>query len=353
MPMILAVLVAAKRRGWSATAVFPLSARDRVWTADFDRAGIEIHFAKPGGKLSLSRRLSYLLWEHDGPTVLHTHFTTWDIPAVLAGRRRSVSVFWHVHSSLPTGLRSRARNIAKFSTFGRRVDGILCPAPDIADGVKQRLGPRDRTVFFPSAVDVEALPLLDATARSEARSELGIRDDATVLLHFGWHWHLKGGDIYLETVRRLLASGMQGLVALERGGGEHARQEADRIGLTETVRVVPPVPDIQTLFAAADLLVASSRSEGMAYSVLEALCSGTPVVATGVPGHAYIAERVAACRIVDTEPEAIAAGVKRMLAREPQLAEAEALETRSWIVDNLSLETCSRKLLEIYERGAV
>ena len=27
--------------------------------------------------------------------------------------------------------------------------------------------------------------------------------DATVLLHFGWHWYLKGGDIFLGTVAEL------------------------------------------------------------------------------------------------------------------------------------------------------
>lgn len=350
VPMVHDLLRRALARGWTAAAVFTEDSRGLDWIAGLERSGIDVRFAPGSSRIRQGLWLKRMLAEDAGPTVLHSHFTTFDVPAVLAaGRRPQTAIVWHVHSTLMTRPASVIRNIAKFATFGHRVDALLCPAQNIADGAIRRLAPVERVHFLPSAIDVASYPLQDPTQRQRARARLGLGSDATVLLHFGWHWYLKGGDIFLQTIEQMQRGGQRDLVGLERGGARVAEREVAERGLEQVVQVVAPVADIRELFAAADVVVSSSRSEGMAYSVLESICSGTPVVATQIPGHIYVGARVAACSVVRCDPALLAAEVQRFLARDPALAARQARESRDWIAGNLGLEVISNRLLDNFE----
>jgi len=350
IPMLSASFAAAKARGWRVEAVFPDDVEDAPWVERLADAGVRLHFCPVRGRRARANWLRRELGGDPGPTVLHTHFTGWDLPAVVAARSwGATAVIWHLHTTLGPSLLARLRNMAKFAVLGRGVSMFLCPAENIAADARRRLARGDRVHFVPSAVYAEDLPLLDAEFRRDARAALEVPEDATVLLHFGWHWHLKGGDIFLEVVKDLASREVPRLLGLERGADVSiAAPEIERLGLGEVVRVVPMVPDIRTLFGAADVLVTSSRSEGMAYAVLESLCCGTPVVATDIPGHAYIGRQVDACRITAGDPQAIADGVVAMLDRGPERASIEAQEARDWIVANLGVEANAERLMTMY-----
>jgi glycosyltransferase involved in cell wall biosynthesis len=352
VPMVLSALEHARSRGWRVDIVLPGRARQAPWVEELADAGIGMHLADVEGRRARAQWLARELGEEPGPTILHTHFTLWDAPAVLAARRLDrAAVVWHIHTTLAKTLAARLRNMAKFASLGRGVSAILCPAPNIAEDVRRRLAPRGRVHFLPSVVDVEEFELLGAEERLRRRELLGISAEADVLLHFGWHWQLKGGDLFLATVKELVEGGMKDLVAIERGSAEDAEREIAELGLAGVVRVQPVIEDIRTLFGAADLLVSSSRDEGMAYTVLEALSCGTPVVATDVPGHVYIGEHVAACRISDRDPPSLAATVRAMLDRDPDQARVEAREARAWITTDLGYEANAKRLMDVYERA--
>ncbi|HYH62824.1 MAG TPA: glycosyltransferase, partial [Solirubrobacterales bacterium] len=221
VPMIIGLLNEAKRQGHDCEAVFLEGSRGVEWLADFEAEDIPVTLAphEAGNRVRLGRWLSHYLGTDSRPTILHTHFTNWDVPACIAAENRNAKVFWHIHSALPHNPLMVARTSVKFATFGRRVSGILCPAPNIVDGARRRLSPRDRTHFIPSSLDLSAFPLLDDAYRASARRELGLDPDAKVLLHFGWHWHLKGSDIFLDTLK-LLADADPNVIGIDRGGTE-------------------------------------------------------------------------------------------------------------------------------------
>ena len=100
IPFLRSVLAEAKQRGWEVEAVFPAEARERDWVGDLREAGIEVSFAS-GTRAQLRGWLEAQLDGSAGPTILHTHFTVYDVAAALAARRRDdVVVYWHVHSVL-------------------------------------------------------------------------------------------------------------------------------------------------------------------------------------------------------------------------------------------------------------
>src|SRR4051794_13884178 len=103
--MVRAVAAECARRGWGCEAVFDPVASDRAWFAELSsempvRTGPS-DAAFVGGLLDASAE----------PTLLHTHFTGFDLPAVAAARRHlHTAVAWHLHTRLEDGPLAAARN---------------------------------------------------------------------------------------------------------------------------------------------------------------------------------------------------------------------------------------------------
>jgi glycosyltransferase involved in cell wall biosynthesis len=350
IPFLLSVLSEGRRRGWEVDAVFPEEARGRPWVEELREAGISVEFAS-GSRRELTAWLEERVGGGAEPTILHTHFTIYDVPAALIARKRaSVAVYWHIHTVLLNNPRAVAANAAKFTLFGRYVDRILTPSVEVAGKVKRRrFGDRAGKVsVVPSAIDPDAFPILTPAERSEFRDQLGVPQNREVILHFGRDWHLKDGDIFLDAVVVLIGAGRE-VIGLINQGGEAASGAAKERGIEPHLRLTGMIPDPKALYGAADVLVASSRGEGMPYSVVESLCSGTPVVASDLPGHRFLGDELDACTIVPRDARQIAAGVTEFLEMD-QLELARSCETaREWIAQRLDVRVVATELVDQYE----
>ena len=352
IPMIRAALLEAQRRGWHGEAVFAETARGRDWFASLEEDGIPVRIVERASRGEMTRQLRALLDERPGePTVLHTHFTAYDIPAAVAARGRpDTSVLWHLHTppngTLATALRSRI----KFSLYGRQVAAILCVAPHMAERVA-RIAPEGRASFFPNGIDIARFTPPTLEERGHARAELGIETSHPLVGHLAWDWEVKGGDILLEAAQRLKARGHPVSVVTRVADPEAARALRDRLGLEAEVTILERLERIQTLYAAVDLFVSPSRSEGMPFAVLEALLSGVPVVASDIPGHALIAGDYPGSRLVPLDPESLADGVADLLDEPTDALAAETAEARRRIAERMSLEAWTQRLFDVYGRA--
>jgi glycosyltransferase involved in cell wall biosynthesis len=350
IPMLASVLGAARQRGWSVEAAFSPAAPGRYWFEDLQRSGIPCRVAPRGSRRRLARWLGALLEESTKPTIVHAHFSAYDIPAVLAKRGRSnVVVVWHVHTVLGSSPRVYVTNLARFSLFARSVDLVLCPAQNIAEGMIARGAPRELIELFPSPIDVGFFPLASAAQRAAARAEIEIPLERTVLLHFGRERRVKGTDVFLAATGMLAESDRSIYGLLHVGDALGARQyEKDR--LPGCIHLIEPVDDIRTLYAAADLLIAPSRGEGMPFAVVESLSSGTPVIASDLPGHQMLARELDACRVVEREPGAVAIAARKVLDLAPQQRETEAAQAHAWIREHLDLDSAASRMMDHYDR---
>jgi glycosyltransferase involved in cell wall biosynthesis len=350
IPMMRSTLVKAKQSGWEAEAVFPTKAMGRPWIASFEAEEIPVRYTEEMSIRQLARWIGELLDEELRPTLLHAHFSTYDVPSVLAARRRSwAAVFWHTHTVLPTDRRSALLTTIKNILFSHDTARILCPAQNIADAMARRKAPKDRLWVFPSPIDTAQFPTLDEPARARARRELDLPNDATVLLVFGRDWMVKGGDTFMKTVRLIVDRAPGSYIALVHHGGPQAVRDAQHLGLSDVLRDIGTRDNVQDLFGAADILLAPSRGEGMPFSVLESICSGTPVVASKLPGHSFLPDGYGACVVVDRDPETLANATLEMLGRGRTAAEHECDRARQWIAANLSLDAATTVLLDAYE----
>jgi glycosyltransferase involved in cell wall biosynthesis len=349
--MLRAVMRAARERDWQCEAVFTPVSRERAWLAELEEDGIPYRFSPEGGsRRDLTGWVAGVLGEHDGPAVLHTHFTHFDIAAAMAGSKRAgTRVIWHIHTPHFPGAKAFARNYLKYAVFGRRADQILCVSPDLVDTITQRGAPRGKVEFLHNAVDVDRFPVLTDAQRHAARDEFGLPANRPLLVHFGWDWLRKGGDVFEEALVRLRDSDAD-LAGVTVGGGDDARALSERLGLGDELTVLEPTDKVQQMYAAADVFVAPSRAEGTPYSVLEAVSSGTAAVVSDIPGHAMVGAHAPACVITPLEPAAMAAAIKRLLEREPAQVAADSMAGHAWLRENLGLRKWAEAMVDRYER---
>jgi sugar transferase (PEP-CTERM/EpsH1 system associated) len=149
------------------------------------------------------------------------------------------------------------------------------------------------------------------------------------------------------------------------GGRNHARLRLAMVGdgpLAEGVkhalagegtRNVTWLPgrrnDIDQVLRGLDLFVLPSRNEGISNTILEAMATGLPVVATDVGGNP---ELVVAGRtgtlVPPRQPAAMAAAIGRYVD-DPQLAKTQGAAGRRRVLEDFSLETMLNRYLEVYD----
>jgi glycosyltransferase involved in cell wall biosynthesis len=90
--------------------------------------------------------------------------------------------------------------------------------------------------------------------------------------------------------------------------------------------------------------------EGLPFAVIEAICTGLPVVATDLPGHLDICEGLPSCRVTERSPEALADACAELLERPPAEVQEGAAEARSRVAARFDLAPWTEQMMERYER---
>jgi glycosyltransferase involved in cell wall biosynthesis len=165
--------------------------------------------------------------------------------------------------------------------------------------------------------------------RLAAKAALGVEGPLAVSV--GYLIPRKGQSFLIEAMAAL-----PGVTLLIAGDGPDRKMLAGRIsalGLGERVRLIGAQPHdaLPALLAAADAMALPSSSEGLANVWVEALACGTPIVITDVGGARELVDRPAAGRLVARTAEAIAEGIRAVLA-DPRPADevAEAARRFTW-----------------------
>ncbi len=221
-----------------------------------------------------------------------------------------------------------------------RADGLIVVARALKARLVELGVPEARVTVLRNGVDLDLFRPQD---RARVRAELGL--DGPTLLAVGNLVPLKGHALMIEALARL--DGHRLLIA--GAGPEEAalRALADRLGLSARVRFLGRVAHeaLPGIYTAADALLLASSREGWPNVLLEAMACGTPAVATRVGGVAEIVAAPAAGRVIETRSaEAIAEGVRALLAAPPSRA-----ETRAY-AEGFDWEETTRGQIALFER---
>jgi len=271
-------------------------AKERPFAAEFR----PVARARYPSAIPLRLRSLYWYWRQrgkilrSGADVLYVHSPELALPFVF-GRTRLPLVF-HQHGSTNPVLFT-AYPWGRFFPFRwffdltlrivfKRADWIVAVDKECAEQAR-RHGAGDRVTVLMNAVDANYF-FPDKVRRDQKRRELGLGEGERLVLMSGRLEEVKRIDRAIRAVSLLASAGCScKLMIIGEGTERRALEElAKQVGLSERVlflgrRLHRELPD---LYNAADALLLTSEREGAPMVVLEALASGTPVVATAVGG---------------------------------------------------------------------
>lgn len=206
----------------------------------------------------------------------------------------------------------------------------------------------------PIPTHVVPLPVVPAGpgdgARFRAASGFGPAD--RLVLFLGRLDPKKG----IEHLLRAHATLDPGVTLLLAGSGEpayeaHLRGLADELGVASSVRWLGFVGGEAKcdLLDAADVFALASEFENFGIAVVEAMHAGVPLL---LSSRVYIAGSVRGCagaRVVEPRAEAVARGLRELLALDPPQRRAAAAELRQLATTTFDPTVATERLLEVYE----
>ena len=138
------------------------------------------------------------------------------------------------------------------------------------------------------------------------------------------------------------------------GDGPDRRELTERTAELDDVDLVGVRSDVDAWLAAADVIVAPSRWEGMAVAPLEAMASGRSVVATDVEGMAETMPRGGGLVVAIGDVHGLADGIADRLL-DPDLADREGAVAQQHVVAHHDVSSSARDVARVtlrqYHRG--
>ncbi|NUR54021.1 MAG: glycosyltransferase family 4 protein, partial [Acidobacteria bacterium] len=279
----------------------------------------------------------------------------------VAGKRRATIM--HGHWVVPGGAIAAAAGprLPPARAVARRVlqrAGFVTACSADLSGRAVALGAApDRLEVVPYGVDTRRFRP-DLTARIAARAEIGIDTNAPLLVAAGRLVRKKGFEYLIDAMAAIdppvtLAIAGAGDLAAELDARARAAGVGDRVRFLGNVTQ----DAVGRWFAAADVAVVPSvrddrgNVDGLPNTVLEALATGTPVVATPAGGIGAVIENgVSGVIVPEREPAALAAAISDLL-RDRGKAAALGRAARTLVDERFGWAAAAARFEAAYDRA--
>jgi glycosyltransferase involved in cell wall biosynthesis len=286
--------------------------------------------------------------------VVHTHTSKAGFVGRLAARLAGVPVVVHTvhgfafHEFTPP---ARLRVYAALERLAARwCDRIITVSQAHADwAARLGIGRPGQVVAVPNGIAPRPFP--DPAHRAQVRRDLGITNDAILLLSVG---RLEPQKNQVDLLRAMNALGARlggALLAIAGEGPLHDALSARiaELGLTGRCRLLGFRRDVPDLLAAADAFVLSSLWEGTPIVLLEAMAAGLPVVANRIMGNReVVADGETGYLVPPRRPDFLAEALCRLFA-DPAQARAMGLAGRLRLERQFTLARTLSRLEDVYD----
>jgi glycosyltransferase involved in cell wall biosynthesis len=298
----------ARHRDRDAFDVEVVLGRRGLLADEVEAAGVPVTALEaPGGvRPGLAARLAWHFWRR-GTHAVHTHDERPYIHATPAARLAGVARVVHTRHSMAAALTPRQAKVVAF--LARLTDRFVCVSRDALTRAVAQGVPRSKATLLWNGIDLGRFRSTGPVPGGPAVVVARLSPEKDV-----------GNFVRAAALLRDEEPAFRGLVAGEGPCLADLRRETGDRRLGGVRDYLGVVRDVPPLLARAGLFVLPSRAEGISLTLLEAMASGLPVVATAVGGTPEAVEDgVTGLLVPPADPAALAAAMRRVW-RDPELA---------------------------------
>ena len=257
------------------------------------------------------------------PHIVHTHTAKAGVlgrtAAALAGVKTRVHTF---HGHLLHGYFSPSVTkavVAVERAYATKTTKLVAVGAQVReDLLAAGVGRPEQYVVVPPGVELPTPP-----PRADARAQLGLPPDAPIVSLVARLTQVKRPDRFAEVARTVVARRRDAVMVVA-GEGELLDDLRGRVAdLGDHVRFLGWRSDVETIYAASDVVVLTSDNEGMPVSLIEAASVGCPAVTTDVGSAREVVIDGKTGFVTPSDADSLASAVVRLLD-EPTLREQMA-----------------------------
>lgn len=302
---------------------------------------------KPGIDIGLFFRIAKVIKQQDIEVVHTNNFATWLYVTIACFFMRNVRVIHTEHSTV-RGHKKRRYLAEKLISY------ITYQVVTVSEQVKTNMvelchvAPSKISVIT-NGIDIDKFKL-DQTVRKSIREKLNIEPSCILFGTVGRAVPVKDQASMIKAFSKISPAEPVAKLAIVGDGpclGDLRKLVAE-LSLEDRVLLLGERHDIPDLLSAMDVYVVSSLSEGMSISMLEAMSSSLPVIATNVGGNPELVHQDQNGLLVEVgNPESIAQGMCFMRDHETE-RKAMAVLSREMVVKGFSNEAMMTRYKQLY-----
>lgn len=307
-----------------------------------EKAGVRILYLdkKLGQDVSMVPKL-YRIMKQEKPDVVHTHLDVVKYAAAAAKLAKVKNCIHTVHNVAEKEAEGLAQKINKlYFKLGWATPVALSPEVRRTVASVYGLDERNISVIY-NGVDLsKCLP----------REDYGTRDTVT-LLHIGRFNEQKNHVGLLQAFQKLRMQYPQCRLQLLGDGELRTEMEgyARALGVSDAVHFLGNQSDVYPFLREADIFVLPSKYEGIPMTIIEAMETGLPIVATAVGGVPDMLQDKENALLVSCDPDAICAACAQLVSN-PELRKCLGQKARQASA-RFSAEYMAAQYCEKYAQG--
>ena len=233
--------------------------------------------------------------------------------------------------------------------YMQKCQHIVIPSESIRDFLVQEYGLQEHYTVIPTGTNLE--PFLRADGKS-LRKKQGWHEE-TVLISIGRLAPEKNWDTLIRAFASVARE--QSDLRLVLIGDGPAREDLENlaselgVGRRVTFTGALPFDQVPVYLKAADAFCFASVTETQGLVTIEAMAAGLPVVAVDGSGTRDIVKNGRQGFLVDNDPEALATGIKKLLA-DPQRLKRFS-ESASKKAKTYDIELLGKRMIDVYKQA--
>ena len=300
----------------------------------------------------LTRLIAYLT-SHKY-TIVHTHTSKGGVIGRASARAAAVPVI--IHSTQGYAFKDYAHNHLEKWLFYQLEKGatsccdfiISANQADYQLAVELGIAPPDKIVKIPNAVDIAAIDA--AQAPPDLRQSLGMAPDRKIVGAIARLSTQKGLEYFLEAIPDILRIHLetQFLIVGEGPLRSKLQARADQMGLGPTVIFTGFRSDWLEILQLMDVFVMPSLWEGLPMTLLGAMATARPVVATRIKGITDVCGDSEAMILVQPHSSAALTQAILLLLDDPLRARALGCTARRRVEEEYSEPVMNARIWNVY-----